>query len=411
MAHVMDRSARLWELDKLWRVELVLGPQGANAKAEHAICIPFCRKSGRSAPVATIQPVIPTKDDESPDTLVDIWAPAAQIATVGIFIMLLGICLYVCRPLLVPIVAAVVIGVTLAPVVKLAAHRGVPPWLTAGAIGVTALVAAAIGVTFLANPVTSWIARAPEIGAILREKLYWLGRPLAAIREVQESFLPATGTAIAVEPSQLGIVTPVLAFVTPAVAELVLFFVVLIFFLAAQMDFRRYMVSFFSTRDAKLRFIRITNDVEQNLASYVLVVTVINFCLGATVAFGAWMFGFPSPVLFGLLAMALNYIPYLGAACMTAVLFAIGLVSFSSLTYALAPPAAFVALATIEGQFITPTILGHRLTLNPLVVLLALAFWSWLWGPMGTFLAVPLTIMGLVALHHLFPPDESRLPM
>jgi predicted PurR-regulated permease PerM len=109
--------------------------------------------------------------------------------------------------------------------------------------------------------------------------------------------------------------------------------------------------------------------------------------------------------------MALNYIPYLGAACMTAVLFAIGLVSFSSLTYALAPPAAFVALATIEGQFITPTILGHRLTLNPLVVLLALAFWSWIWGPMGTFLAVPLTIMGLVTLHHLFPPDESRLPM
>ena len=219
--------------------------------------------------------------------------------------------------------------------------------------------------TFLANPVTSWIARAPEIGAILREKLYWLGRPLAAMREVQESFLPATGTAIAVEPSQLGIVTPVLAFVTPAVAELVLFFVVLIFFLAAQMDFRRFMVSFFSTRDGKLRFIRITNDVEQNLASYVLVVTVINFCLGAAVAFGAWMFGFASPVLFGLLAMALNYIPYLGAACMTAVLFAIGLVSFSSLTSALAPPAAFVVLATIEGQFITPTILGHRLTLNP----------------------------------------------
>ena len=170
MAHVMDRSARLYaargNLTNYGALSWCSGPQGANAKAEHAICIPFCRKSGRSAPVATIQPVIPTKDDESPDTLVDIWAPAAQIATVGIFIMLLGICLYVCRPLLVPIVAAVVIGVTLAPVVKLAAHRGVPPWLTAGAIGVTALVAAAIGVTFLANPVTSWIARAPEIGQV-----------------------------------------------------------------------------------------------------------------------------------------------------------------------------------------------------------------------------------------------------
>ena len=108
--------------------------------------------------------------------------------------------------------------------------------------------------------------------------------------------------------------------------------------------------------------------------------------------------------------MALNYIPYIGAACMTLILLGIGLVTFPSLGYALAPPAAFVAVATIEGQFITPTVLGHRLTLNPLMVLLALAFWAWLWGPLGAFLAVPLTIVGLVTLHHLFPPDESKLP-
>lgn len=215
---------------------------------------------------------------------------------------------------------------------------------------------------------------------------------------------------MAVEPSQLGIVTPVLAFVTPAVLELVLFFVTLIFFLATQMNFRRYMVSFFTTRDAKLRFIRITSAIEQNLVSYLVTVTVINVCLGAAVAIGAWLFGFPSPILFGILATVLNYIPYIGAACMTVIVFGLGLVSFPSLAFALAPPAAFVALATIEGQFITPTVLGHRLTLNPLAVLLAIAFWSWIWGPMGTFLAVPLTIMGLVTLNHLFPPDDSKLP-
>jgi predicted PurR-regulated permease PerM len=95
---------------------------------------------------------------------------------------------------------------------------------------------------------------------------------------------------------------------------------------------------------------------------------------------------------------------------MTVILFGVGLVTFPSLGYALVPPAAFVALATIEGQFITPTVLGQRLTLNPLAVLLSLAFWSWLWGPIGAFLAVPLTIIGLVALLHLFPPDESKLP-
>ncbi len=89
------------------------------------------------------------------------------------------------------------------------------------------------------------------------------------------------------------------------------------------------------------------------------------------VAIGAWLFGFPSPMILGLLAMVLNYIPYIGAACMTVILFGVGLVTFPSLGYALVPPAAFVALATIEGQFITPTVLGHRLTLNPLAVLLA----------------------------------------
>jgi predicted PurR-regulated permease PerM len=102
--------------------------------------------------------------------------------------------------------------------------------------------------------------------------------------------------------------------------------------------------------------------------------------------------------------------PYVGAACLTAILFGVGLVTFPSLAYALVPPAAFVGLATLEGQFITPSVLGHRLTLNPLVVLLALAFWAWLWGPMGAFLAVPFTIVGMVILSHLFPPDESKLP-
>ncbi len=351
-----------------------------------------------------------TKDKESPESIDDIWASAAQMATVGIFVILVGTCLYVGRAILLPVVAAIVIGTTLAPLVKAAARYRASPWLTAGVLAVALVAATGTAATFLAKPVTDWIARAPEIGATIKQKLYVLDRPLAAMRELQEVLLPSHGNAVAVEPSQLGIVTPVLAFVTPAVLELVLFFVTLIFFLAAQMDFRRYMASFFTTRDAKLRFIRITNDIEQNLVSYLVTLTVINFCLGATVAIGAWLFGFSSPILFGVLAAVLNYIPYLGAACMAVILFGVGLVSFSSLAFAFAPPAAFVALATIEGQFITPTVLGHRLTLNPLAVLLALAFWSWIWGPMGAFLAVPLTIIGFVTLHHLFPVDESRLP-
>jgi predicted PurR-regulated permease PerM len=352
----------------------------------------------------------PVKEPEPLESIEDVWTPAAQMATVGIFVLLLGAALYVCRPVLLPVAAALVIGTTLAPIVKGAARHRVSPWVTAIALGVVLLAVAGTALTLLANPVSEWIAKAPEIGVTIKQKLYVLDRPLAALRELQEVLLPSAGNAVAVEQSQLGMVTPVISAVTPAVAEITLFFVTLIFFLATQIEFRRYMVSVFASRNAKLRFLRISSDIEDYLASYVAIVTVINFGLGVVVAIGAWLFGFPSPILFGILAMVLNFIPYIGAACMTLILLGVGLVTFPSLGFALVPPAAFVAVATIEGQFITPTVLGHRLTLNPLMVLLALAFWAWLWGPIGAFLAVPLTIVGLVTLQHLFPPDESKLP-
>jgi predicted PurR-regulated permease PerM len=349
------------------------------------------------------------KDPEPLESIEDIWTVAARVATVGIFVLLLGMCLYFCRPVLLPVVAALVIGTTLAPIVKAAARHRISPWATAIALGALLLALAGTAVTLLSRPVSEWIAKAPEFGATIKQKLYVLDRPFAALRELQDVLLPS-GKAFAVEQSQLAIVTPVLSFITPAVVETTLFFVTLIFFLATQIDSRRYMASFFTAREGKLRFIRIANDIEEHLATYVATVTIINFCLGVVVALGVWLFGLPNPIILGLIAMTLNYIPYIGAACTTLILLGVGLVSFPSLGYALVPPAAFVGAATIEGQFITPTVLGHRLTLNPLAVLLALAFWAWLWGPMGAFLAVPLTIVILVTMTHLFPPDESKLP-
>jgi predicted PurR-regulated permease PerM len=110
------------------------------------------------------------------------------------------------------------------------------------------------------------------------------------------------------------------------------------------------------------------------------------------------------------LAALLNYLPYIGPAVTAIVLFSAGLVAFPSLGHALIAPISFVALTIMEGQLITPTIVGSRLTLNPLLVFLALAFWMWMWGPIGAFLAVPLSIIGLVVGHHLFPAEDVRLP-
>jgi predicted PurR-regulated permease PerM len=114
--------------------------------------------------------------------------------------------------------------------------------------------------------------------------------------------------------------------------------------------------------------------------------------------------------VFGLLAALLNYMPYIGPALMVLVLFGVGLVTFPSLGQAVVAPLGFVALTTAEGHFITPRIVGRCSTLNPLLVFLALAFWTWMWGPLGAFLAVPLSIILLFVVQHLFPVDDARLP-
>ncbi len=167
------------------------------------------------------------------------------------------------------------------------------------------------------------------------------------------------------------------------------------FFLVGQAELRHQAVNMFADRDAKLRFLKIMHDIERNLAGYLTVVTIINAAVGGIVAVGAWLIGLPNPVIFGLLAAFLNYVPYVGPAVMVVIMFGVGLVSFPSLSHAFIAPLGFIAVTTMEGHFITPTIVGRRLTLNPLLVFLALAFWTWMWGPFGALLAAPLSIVGL----------------
>jgi predicted PurR-regulated permease PerM len=173
---------------------------------------------------------------------------------------------------------------------------------------------------------------------------------------------------------------------------------------------RQKLVVAFVTRDARLRMLRIWNDIEENLIGFLGVVTLINVALGTVTAAMLYLIGFPNPLTFGLLTVVLNYIPYLGPAMVALVLFGVGVVAMPSLLQAALAPALFAAIATLEGHFITPSIVGRRLTLSPFLVFLALAFWTWLWGPVGTFLAVPLVIVTYVVLGHLVPAEENTIP-
>jgi predicted PurR-regulated permease PerM len=336
-----------------------------------------------------------------------LWRLIAPGATVGIFILAALAALSAGRSLLMPVAAALIISLTLAPLVRWASQHGVPSWLSGPLLVLILIAATAAAITVMAAPVGEWIARAPEIAETVRSKLYVLDQPLAALHTLRESMLSKGATAVKVDPGTSNLLVPLMTYLTPALGELIIFVGVLTFALIGQVEFHRRLVTLFTSRDAKLRALRIANDIEHNLSSYLIVVTGINASLGVVVACGAWAFGFPNPIVLGVLAAVLNYVPYIGPAAMAIILFAVGLVSFPTLGYALVPPLCFVGLATLEGQFITPAIMGRRLTLSPLTVFLSLAFWTWLWGPFGAFLAVPLSIVALVTINHLVPQNGA----
>ena len=117
------------------------------------------------------------------------------------------------------------------------------------------------------------------------------------------------------------------------------------------------------------------------------------------------LLGLPNPVMWGVMVATLNFVPYLGALtgiiCMT-----IGAVlSFDSLGYALIFPAVYLAFGTLEGNFITPWVMGRSLTLNPVIILLSLVFWGWMWGIAGVILAVPILAAFKIFCAHIKPME------
>jgi predicted PurR-regulated permease PerM len=352
----------------------------------------------------------PAVSDPRPvDSVNSMWVSAGHGAIIGIFLLLFGVFLYFGRPILLPVFAAAVLALTLAPVIKAAKRVGIPTWLTAIVILLLGCGALSLGAMALARPVSEWIARGPEIAASVKDKLAVLDEPMAALHELETSLF-GDSAGINVNMPTSTVVLPVVAFLTPAAGELVLFFTTLLFFLIGEIELRNQFVALFRNHDIKLQFLKIMRDIERNLAGYLAVVTIVNIAIATIVALGAWLIGFPNPWIFGFLAGLFNYVPYIGPAVMVVVLFGVGLVTFPSLAHALIAPLGLIALTTLEGHVITPTIMGRRLTLNPLLVFLALAFWTWIWGPIGTLLATPLSIIGLVVVQHLFPGEDVRLP-
>src|SRR6202035_152280 len=310
-----------------------------------------------------------------------------------------------------PVVTAFVVGTMLSPAAGLLERHRIPRAVSA----VLIVAAAGAGVTFIvgliSSPLMEWTKHLPELGSQLRDKLHVFDRPLALWQDLQ-SMVGGSDT-LSAAPFQLPKfewLQPALEFLSPTFTEFLLFLATLILFIARWRDLRRTLVMTFPDHAARLRMLPILNEIEEHLGGYAITVTAINLAVGAATGMICAITGMPNPAGLGALAATLNFFPIIGPVVMFVILTVVGVIAFSSIGAGLIAPLAFVGIVFIEGHFVTPTIIGRRLELNALAVFIALAFWTWLWGPMGGFLSSPLLIVALILKEHLWPTVAPNLP-
>ena len=321
-------------------------------------------------------------------------------------------CAYVAQPVIVPIMLAWAIATIVLPIVDWLRNRGVPR-VVAVLMVTFLLLALIVGLAaLLSAPLTYWLGRVTELAALIKEKLRTISQPLALLDELRNAFNAMNGgsqATLKVE-QQPATVATVLSIVTPAVSQFVLFVGALVFYLIYQKRLRDTVVFFLKDRDMRLLTLRTLSDVDEHMTTFFGTFTIVNICLGLATAILAWFVGLPNPLLWGVLAGVLNYVPYIGPTIVTATLAVVGVLTFSTVGEAIVAPLIFLAIVTIEGQFLTPMIMGRRLELNPFAVFISVAMWTWLWGPIGAFLAVPMLISLSVTVGHLVSDTKPELP-
>lgn len=336
-------------------------------------------------------------------------ADVLGFAIVALLVIAVAVVLYVARAFFLPVVMAFVVGTMLSPVAGFLERRGIPRAI--GAVLVVGAVAAGavIMVGLISSPLMEWTSRLPELAARLKDKLHVFDPVLALWREV-EALAGGSDTLTGFQLPKFDWVQPTIEFLSPTFTEFLLFFATLILFVASWKDLRRALVLTFTDRATRLRVLRILNEIEDHLGNYLLTVTLINAGVGVATGLVCAIARMPNPAGLGALAATLNFIPIIGPIATFAILLMVGIIALPTLGAALVAPLAFVGIAFLEGHFVTPTIIGRRLALNALAVFLTLAFWTWLWGPVGAFLSSPLLIVAIILKEHLSPPESPQLP-
>ncbi|MCY7398423.1 MAG: AI-2E family transporter [Sphingomonas bacterium] len=298
-----------------------------------------------------------------------------------------------------PVTAAMVIAIALVPMLEWFERRGVPAKLAAVLCVVIFLMIAVFALASIVLPAIDWVALIPQRIDRVTKAL----APLLDLYSNLEKFIDRMASNIAIGAADTGrtvrVETPnsMLELITSSAphAAIQLFFALLViyFFLAGWTGMRKRTIVSRGSFEGALTTARVIQQVVAATSTYIGTITVINVGLGALTALVLWGLGMDSPLMWGGIVAVLNYIPYLGPIAAALLLALGGLMTFADPWAALLPPAIFIGLHMIEANVLTPLIVGRKLTINPLLILVSLSFWAWVWGTTGALLAVPLLII------------------
>jgi len=307
------------------------------------------------------------------------------------------IVLHQAKALFAPLLAAILLGVVLTPLSKFWEKLRIPDAIAAFLSVLLALASIFFIIVLLEPYISKAINQGPVIQAELRETVLEAQRLLRGLEKISDDVAAAiepanTGNDVSSDGMTLPSLTDALFYAPQFAAQFLIFTGTLYFFLLA----RNAVYDWLSATTAPIGQSDLRRAAAQ-VSRYVLTISAINFSFGAIVAVVMYWIGMPSPIVWGLLACLLNFVLYLGPVTLIAMLTVTGIVVFEGAASFL-PPAIYIAMNAVEAQFVTPTLVGKSLSVNPLLVFVSLVFWLWLWGPIGGIIAIPLLIWTLTVV-------------
>jgi predicted PurR-regulated permease PerM len=334
---------------------------------------------------ADLQDLLPT------DRALDI----RSVALTGLFILATFYTLYFARDFILPILLAWILSSLLAPIVRLFKRVHIPEPLSALLIILALLGMLSLGAYRLSDPAAEWIQRAPQSLSGVRAKLQRIMRPVQGVQETTKELEKITTLGKDQKTTEVEIKKPGLGEVVISGAKNFIVAggvtLVLLYFLLASGDmFLLKLVKILPTLENKKRAVEIYRQIEADVSTYLAVVTLINIGFGCLIGSSMYLLVMPNPLLWGVMAAVLAYIPYLGSLIGISTVTVVAILTFDEIFRIILVPSVYFALDTIEANLVTPMILGRRLALNPVIIFIWLIFCGWIWGITGALLAVPL---------------------